>query len=174
MNYQFTPLEDSVTFLYQKLHINVPSQIDMISIASNLGIWLHFVDVESAAIDRNGLYSILINRNLSIQQQWEEFGHELGHVLFHCGHQWFLPEGFIAYQENKANNFALQFCVPTFMLIQLPIPATKQEFIADICSTFNVTEIFAKKRLEHFQRQVLGQQFTEHFSQMLEKHKVCV
>ncbi|KSU89840.1 hypothetical protein A2U94_17975 [Bacillus sp. VT 712] len=167
MNYQFTPLEDSVRYLYQKLHINVPSQIDMISIASNLGIWLHFVDFESAAIDRNGLYSILINRSLSSQQQWEDFGHELGHVLFHCGHQWFLPEGFIAYQENKANNFALQFCVPTFMLLKLSPPPTKREFIHEVSTTFNVTPLFASRRIEHFENQILGITYSQKFREAI-------
>lgn len=167
MNYQFTPLEDSVRYLYQKLHINVPSQIDMISIASNLGIWLHFVDFESAAIDRNGLYSILINRSLSSQQQWEDFGHELGHVLFHCGHQWFLPEGFIAYQENKANNFALQFCVPTFMLLKLSPPPTKREFIHEVSTAFNVTPLFASRRIEHFENQILGITYSQKFREAI-------
>lgn len=174
MNYQFTPLEDAVTYLYQKLHINVPSQIDMINIASNLDIWLHFVDFESAAIDRNGLCSILINRNLSSQRQWEDFGHELGHALFHYGHQWFMPEDFIAFQEAKANNFALQFCIPTFMLLRMPIPSTTREFISDICMTFNVTETFAKRRLEHFEKQLFGHRFNEYLNQLMEKQKICL
>ncbi|GIN59997.1 hypothetical protein J8TS2_43160 [Lederbergia ruris] len=60
---------------------------------------------------------------------------------------------FLAYQEWKANNFALHFCVPTFILIKYEI-ANIPEGIPFITKTFNVTQKFAQKRLIHFRNQL--------------------
>jgi Zn-dependent peptidase ImmA (M78 family) len=161
LNYTFTPLESWIENLYKHLSISTPEQLNMIDIAAKLQIWLHFVDTESAALDRDGLYSLIIDRRLSKEQQWEDFGHELGHILRHAGNQMMLPYSMVKLQEAQANNFALHFCVPTFMLLQRPIPRLEREFIYDICTTFNVTYPFAKKRLAHFENQVMSFQLNE-------------
>jgi Zn-dependent peptidase ImmA (M78 family) len=172
LHYTYTPLESWIEKLYKHLSISRPDQLNMIDIAAKLQIWLHFENIESTAIDRTGLYSLIIDRRLNPQQQWEDFGHELCHVLRHAGNQMLLPDSMVQLQEYQANNFALQFCVPTFMLLRLPFPSTKREFIAEICSTFNVTEAFAKRRLEHFERQVYSHRFTKYLDKVMEKQKV--
>jgi Zn-dependent peptidase ImmA (M78 family) len=172
LHYTFTPLESCIENLYKHLSICNPEELNMINIAAKLNVWLHFADVPSTAIDRGGLYSLIIDRRLSKEQQWEDFGHELGHILRHAGNQMMLPDSMVQLQEAQAKNFALQFCVPTFMLLRLPFPATKREFIAEICSTFNVTEAFAKRRLEHFERQVYSHRFTQYLDRVMEKQKV--
>lgn len=147
LHYRFTPLESWIERLYNHLSISTPEQLNMIDIAAKLQVWLHFADIESTAIDREGLYSLIIDRCLSKQQQWEDFGHELCHLLRHAGNQMMLPDSMVELQESQTNNFALHFCVPTFMLLKRPIPCLKHEFIEDICTTFNVTYLLAEKSL---------------------------
>lgn len=147
-NYQMTPLEDYVKELYQRAGIMESYQLDMLDIAEKLNVWIHFMDMESQAIDRNGLNSIVINRRLSPAEQWQEFGHELCHVLRHAGNQLSSPIGFIKYQETQAEHFAQHFCIPSFKLSELGLPKTQSEAIALICDKFNVTPSFASERLE--------------------------
>jgi Zn-dependent peptidase ImmA (M78 family) len=150
MNYIYTSIEDYVKKMYHHLSIFVPEEIDMIEIAARLNIWLYFENVKSKAVERNEVFSMFIDRRLSPQEQWQDFGHELCHVLMHSGNQLQLPPDFILYQESKANNFSLHFCVPTFMLEQLELPAIKREAIEFIAKTFNVEMEFAKVRLERW------------------------
>ncbi|HLR80429.1 MAG TPA: ImmA/IrrE family metallo-endopeptidase, partial [Bacillota bacterium] len=79
------------------------------------------------------------------QKQWQDFGHELGHVLCHAGHQLKMNHMFLKYQEWKANNFMYHFCVPTFMLYQL-----KEVNVHNVMDLFNVEHEFACKRLASF------------------------
>ncbi|MEH7493597.1 ImmA/IrrE family metallo-endopeptidase [Neobacillus niacini] len=150
MNYIYTPIEDYVEKLYRHLSINVPEEIDMIDIAAKLNIWLYFENLGSRAIERNGTYTIFIDKRISCQEQWQDFGHELCHALIHSGNQLQLPRDFISFQEYKARNFAFHFCVPTFMLEKLELPKMKKEAIELIAITFNVTRDFAKKRMERW------------------------
>lgn len=179
MNYIYTPTEDYVKKLYHHLSIFVPEQIDIIEIASKLDIWVHFEKVGSKAFELNESYSMFIDSRLTSEQQWQDFAHELCHVLMHCGNQLQLPTDFIQYQESKAKNFAYHFCVPTFMLEQLDLPARKKEAIELISKTFNVEYIFAKSRLEKWIQQKESNLFYEkiadssaHYSPSSEKDKV--
>lgn len=150
MNYIYSPIEDQVKKLYHHLSINVPEEIDMIDIAAKLDIWLYFESIGSKAIEQNGVFSMFIDKRLPPQQQWQDFGHELCHALLHCGNQLNLPREFVMYQESKARNFALHFCIPTFMLEKLDLPSNKKEVIEVIAKTFNVETTFAKLRLERW------------------------
>ncbi|WP_225434113.1 ImmA/IrrE family metallo-endopeptidase [Peribacillus tepidiphilus] len=172
MNYIYTTLEDYITKLYQELDIHVPNQLDMIDISVKLNIFLHFEDVNSAAVDRNGLYSMIIDRRLSKQKQWQDFGHELCHILLHAGNQLAMPRDFVKLQEAKANNFALHFCVPTFMLLNIPLPKTRNEFIYIISETFNVEYNFAMRRLEHFEKQLFGMKFFKELYPVKDKVRI--
>ncbi|WP_084279249.1 ImmA/IrrE family metallo-endopeptidase [Anoxybacteroides tepidamans] len=169
--YQFTPLEQYIQDLYQHLSITEPYQLDMIDIAAKLNIWLHFADIRSTAIDRNGTYSIIIDRRLPRQQQWQDFGHELCHVLRHSGNQIMLPQSMVQLQEAQAANFALHFCAPTFMLLNLELPYTEKEIVYVISETFGVEPFFAKKRWDRFVEQWNSYQFyramSEQFSMLV-------
>jgi hypothetical protein len=164
INYQLTPLEQSIKDLYQQLCISEPHQLDMIDIASKLNIWLHFADITSTAIERNDVYSIIIDRRLTRQQQWQDFGHELCHVFRHSGNQLMLPNSMVQLQEAQAANFALHFCVPTFMLLNLELPHTEKEIIYVISETFSVEPSFAKRRWERFWEQWNSYQFYQSLS----------
>ncbi|MBT2722274.1 ImmA/IrrE family metallo-endopeptidase [Bacillus sp. ISL-46] len=159
MNYVLTPLEEEIKKMYLSFGIRRPDQIELFSIANHLDVWVHIADYESQACERDGLLSIVLDIYKSEQEQWEDFGHELAHILWHGGNQLDMSDSFAEFQEVKANNFALQFCVPTFMLLESGLPSTWNEAILYVMETFNVTEHFARKKLIHFERQVVGFQF---------------
>ncbi|SFI03223.1 MULTISPECIES: ImmA/IrrE family metallo-endopeptidase [unclassified Bacillus (in: firmicutes)] len=154
--YYTTQLEDYTKNLYQSLSIFVPEQVDMMKIAQKLNIWLYFAPIGSCAIDRNGLVSIILDNRKSPQEQFEDFGHEIAHLLFHSGNQLNMPKMFLDYQEAKAQNFAMHFCIPTFMLQKLTLPSSRLEATHILSNTFNVTVELANKRLTHYERQMLA------------------
>lgn len=156
LEYQFTLIEEHIKDFYENLSIHTPYEIDMYHIASELDIWIHYLNDESHAYkNKNGLYSIFLDQRLSLQEQWQDFGHELGHVIKHVGNQYKLRRMFRELQESQANNFMYHFCVPTFMLLKYNLTNYMNvndgiEFVSD---TFNVTKDFAKKRLAHYRNQ---------------------
>jgi|SRR5579875_2600970 len=150
MNYIYTPIEDYIKKLYHHLSIHVPEQIDIIEMAAKLDIQLYFEGVTSKAIGLNSENCIFIDNRLSPQQQWQDFGHELCHLLMHAGNQLNLPIEFIKYQEHKAKNFSYHFCIPTFILEQLELPLRETEAIEVIARTFNTENDFAKTRLKNW------------------------
>jgi Zn-dependent peptidase ImmA (M78 family) len=161
MEYQLTPLEQEIKELYHSYSIYRPDQIDMQDIAYKMDVWLHLLPFSSKAISRRGLKSIIIDSRKTEPEQWEDFGHEVSHLKYHVGNQLWIRNDLVEYQETKANNFARHFCVPTFMLLDSGVPATWAEAMLFVMETFTVTENFAKKRLEHFNNQVIGFEFHE-------------
>ncbi|MEF3302403.1 ImmA/IrrE family metallo-endopeptidase [Paenibacillus sp. GYB003] len=160
-SYQSTPLEQSIEQLFGALNIREPHELDPETIAAGLGIWLHYAPVASQAIDRAGLQSVVLDNRLTRQEQWQDFGHELCHLLHHAGNQLTMGESFIRFQETKAANFAYQFCVPTFMLLRCELPRLEAEAVAVIASQFGVTPEFAKERLKRHNRQVTSNRLAE-------------
>ncbi|GMR66896.1 ImmA/IrrE family metallo-endopeptidase [Bacillus sp. MN7755] len=160
--YYTTQLEDYIQHLYQSLSIFVPEQIDMMEIAKKLNILLYFAPFGSHAMQRNQISNLVIDNRISQQEQWEDFGHETCHILFHSGNQLLMHQMFLDYQEAKAKNFAQQFCVPTFMLRKIP-PLQLKAYI--ISEKFNVTTQFAEKRLLHYENQLLASKLQNQISQ---------
>lgn len=154
--YHTNQTEDYIMKLYQSMSIINPQDIDMVAISTKLNIWLHFAPFGSRAIYRNGLPSIIIDNRKSLHRQWEDFGHELCHILFHVGNQLHIPKMFLDYQEAKAKNFMLHFCIPTFMLRKLDFPDTRLETIHLIAENFNVSFQIANERLLHYENQLLS------------------
>ncbi len=150
-----TTLEKNIHDLYIFLSIDSPDDIEMYYIAENLDIWIHYWNRGSKMQCVNGLYSIVLDERKANREQWQDFGHELGHVIKHVGSQHKLRQMFRELQENQANNFMYHFCVPTFMLLKYNLTNYINvndgvDFVAD---TFNVTKEFAKKRLVHYRNQ---------------------
>ena len=144
-------------FMYQ-MEITDPKDLCITSIANHMDIEIHFKSGRSSMILIKGEYHITINQNISQAKQWEDFGHELGHVLRHVGNQRFLSSGFRGYQESQAENFMYHFCVPTFMIDQMEFESTEQETILKIAETFNVTIPFAVKRFDMYKRKLLEEE----------------
>lgn len=145
-------LEEKVFSIYHSLNISEPSQInhdliiDIISDIFNINIF--YFDESSEANNLGGTYSIFLNVNQTKQQIWQDFAHELAHILGHDGYQRFMHNPFREYQEWQAEQFALHFCVPTFMLNHLELPSLKCEAVRFIATLFNVQDTFANNRLE--------------------------
>ncbi|MGE7951893.1 ImmA/IrrE family metallo-endopeptidase [Lysinibacillus xylanilyticus] len=146
MMFVYTHLEDYIRDLFTSIGVNKPKQLDPRIIAPRLGFTLIYVPCDSVSYDN----IICLDSRLSVERQWEEFCHELGHVSSHSGNQTKTHFLFREYQEWKANNFALQACVPTFMLNQIQLPLNEEIAINEIQLLFNVDYDFAKKRLNHY------------------------
>jgi len=155
MRYITTPLEDSIQELYRRIGIKKPKH-SIEDVAARIGISIYY---QKIPLSTEGI--IFINPSLSVEQQREVFAHELGHVLHHVGVQLGMPEDFLHMQEAKAQNFALHFTVPTFMLLELNLPKYRNQAINMIADIFGVTYCFADERLLHYERQIIGNLFYE-------------
>lgn len=143
MEYQYNLLEDYIQKFYEKLNIHHPHQLNIESISKKLELVVYYIPHKSMCIAGN----MFIDIHKSPQEQWQSFGHELCHALWHSGNQSLIHKLFRDYQEIKANNFALHVCIPTFMLQRLDLPNDDQLAINLIMKTFNVGNKFAEKRL---------------------------
>ncbi|WP_339260873.1 ImmA/IrrE family metallo-endopeptidase [Lysinibacillus sp. FSL K6-3209] len=146
MTFVYTHLEDYIRDLYTSIGVTNPEHLDMKVIASRLGFTLFLSPYDSTNIGN----VIFIDSRLSKEEQWQEFGHELGHGTLHSGNQAKSPPLFREYQEWKANNFMYHACIPTFMLNKMILPSNKEKAIFLIQKTFNVEYWFAEKRLEQY------------------------
>ncbi|WP_442601750.1 ImmA/IrrE family metallo-endopeptidase [Paenibacillus sp. KN14-4R] len=154
-HYRLTPLEYWIEDMYKRIQITQPSQLGIFEIAQKLNVWVYFMEMGSQAMDRNGVYSICINRRISPQEQWEDFLHELCHVLRHSGNQVEMSDEFMDMQEVEANAFQLYAAIPYSMFKQLELPQTQHEIIDLLAVEFRVTHALAQRRLEQIQRRVL-------------------
>ncbi|MCM3436803.1 ImmA/IrrE family metallo-endopeptidase [Bacillus licheniformis] len=145
-------LEEDVKKTYVRLNIMQPEQINVEKIASAFNIFLHYEEADSSMFCVDGCYSIVLDNRLSPERQWEDFAHELCHVLKHYGNQFVMNKMFRQLQEFQANNFMYHFCVPTFMLSKINLPRLQSEAIKLIGDTFKVTYPFAARRLEMYRR----------------------
>ncbi|WP_163527939.1 ImmA/IrrE family metallo-endopeptidase [Halobacillus ihumii] len=165
MFYQFTTLESHIHDLLNSISIQTPNQLTIEGIADQLNIRVYDWEHSSEAVIYKGINRIFLQKQLGKEERWQTFGHELGHILLHCGSQLNLPTRFVKYQEWKADNFALHFCVPTFMLLQMNLPFKKSQAITEVTSTFGVTSEFASQRLQHLEKQWLGLIADQSFTQ---------
>jgi Zn-dependent peptidase ImmA (M78 family) len=150
MTYVKSHLEDFIESLYTKISITSPEQLDIELIARRLNIEVGYSHKKSMCAEIGDIMMILLNENLSRVEQWQEFAHEVCHLLRHAGNQTELPFPFVQLQESQANSFALHFCIPTFMIEKLELTDHKQAAIAEIAQTFGVEYSFAEERLERW------------------------
>lgn len=148
--YYTTHTEDFVKKFYERMDIREPQQLDFRVIAERLGIHIFYWQHTSQALFLKNHAYIFLNENLTPQQQWQDFCHELGHVLLHAGNQQHLPKSFVEYQEDKANNFMYHACVPSFMLQEMQLPYDTKIAIWEVQEAFHVEHKFAKKRLQQY------------------------
>ncbi len=153
--YTYTHLEDFIQNIYLKLNIQEPQQLSLNSIADTLNIGIHSICTNSQVILFERKYYIFLNDHLTASKQFEEFGHELGHVFLHAANQQHMHPDYRLYQEWKANLFALHFCIPTFMLQNLQPNQLDPYIISDL---FGVTVEFACKRLSLYHQRILQYQ----------------
>jgi len=143
-------MENFVKEFYTKLDILEPHQLDYKEISYKLGIKIFYWYEPSQALFLKQHSYIFLNAHLSKVQKWQDFCHELGHVLLHAGNQRRLSAEFVKYQEAKANLFMYHACVPSFMLDQLEINDYTSETINLVAGLFCVEGPFAARRLEQY------------------------
>ncbi|WP_397537838.1 ImmA/IrrE family metallo-endopeptidase [Rummeliibacillus pycnus] len=151
MRFCYSHLEDYIKNLYLNIGITRPEQIEMKTIASKLNLNLLHVPFKSMCSGS----LICIDVGLTNEQQWQQFGHELCHALWHSGNQLGISPSFREYQEWKAVGFAYHMCVPTFMIDSINLPNSHKDATLIISSIFNVEYDFAFKRLDKYSSRVL-------------------
>lgn len=148
--YSTSHTEDFVKELYTKIGILEPQQLQFQFIASRLGINVFYWPEPSQALFLKDYAYIFLNENVTDQKKWQEFCHELGHVLLHAGNQCQISPSFREYQESKANHFMYHACVPFFMLDELQINDYTNESVLLVQQQFNVEKEFAVHRLTQY------------------------
>ena len=144
--------EKYVYSLLKSLSITRADQLGITSVSELTKTPVLYWEFSSEAVIYEDRHKIFLNKNLSKQKQWQEFGHEFNHVVGHAGSQSRnMNKYFYQLQEWQANYFSYHFCVPTFMLDQL-----KEVSVCEIMELFNVEEEFAYRRLEMYQNKVYG------------------
>ncbi|MGE6631046.1 ImmA/IrrE family metallo-endopeptidase [Bacillus sp. NPDC077027] len=156
-----THLEEDIKRLYTRLQLDGPAYMNMHKIATELNIWIHYEETGSMMIKHQGVYSIVLNRYASSEEQWEDFAHELCHVLKHTGNHFEMNKQFRDLQEFQAKQFMYHFCVPTYQLLQMKLPYLRQQAVQNIAQRFHVTLAFAEKRLTLFEQRKIGIQFQQ-------------
>jgi len=145
-------VEEEVISIYHSLNIFHPTQIchdDLIEIISTrFNIKVYYFDETSEANNLGDIFRIFLNEHQTKQKIWQDFAHELAHILGHEGYQWCMHNPFREYQELQAEQFAYHFCIPTFMLNNLELPQLRCEAVGLIATVFNVEHTFANERLE--------------------------
>ncbi|GLC88224.1 ImmA/IrrE family metallo-endopeptidase [Lysinibacillus piscis] len=150
----YTYLEDYVQQFYTRLGITHPAALSFEEVSVRLGLKVFYWSDKSQALFIDGRYFIFLNENQSAQEQWQDFCHELSHVLLHTGDQIHMYPLFREYQEYKANHFMYHACIPTFMLEKLPVHNQTEQAIME---AFNVEYEFASKRLIQYQNKLIMQ-----------------
>lgn len=143
-----THLEEFVDALYLNMDIYHPEELDIEIISSRMGFLVEYIAGPSKGMQIGSSTVIMLNDSLKPALQWQDFAHEVAHLLRHSGNQYILPSEFRVLQEWQASHFALYFCVPGFMLQNIDLPYHKQEAILKVMDVFHVTPAFAAARLE--------------------------
>lgn len=144
MSYVLNTTEEFIKALYRNINVTEPQHLQPAEIVERLSLSVAYLPVRSTRVDNH----IFLDIRLSTKEQWQEFGHELCHALWHHDNQFHLTRSYIDYQETQAKKFSYYACVPTCMLMKLDLSNDFQEAIRKISRTFNVTSEFAQKRLE--------------------------
>lgn len=144
----YNNVEQYVMQLLNRIDIYHPHQLNAEEITSRLGLTVAYLHFKSACIDGH----IFLDSRKDDAEQWEDFGHELCHALWHAGDQAVLPISMTEYQEWRADSFALNLCIPSFMLDQLQLPDYERQAVWILMEKFDVSKAFAERRLELYLR----------------------
>ncbi|MEF2293097.1 ImmA/IrrE family metallo-endopeptidase [Virgibacillus dokdonensis] len=155
--YYYSRTEDFIKDMLLSINIKHPDQLSITNISKALRIPVQYWEFKSESIRHSDRQIIFLNFYQTTEEQWQDFTHELAHVLWHAGRQEFLPPLFTELQEWQAEHFCYHCCIPTFMLEKL-----YNYTIYDVMQLFNVDYDFAYTRLEmHKSKMLTGGYFNE-------------
>lgn len=152
--YTTTSLEDWITTMYAKLGILAPADIDIKYLAFKFTIFIHHKPMPSRFDVYYRYRGIVLDNRCSLEEQREQFFHELCHILRHAGHQTMMPEAFRELQEWDANQFVMYAALPFSMLTNYDF--NDEYLIQHLMDDFKVTEELCIKRLEQIKRNTLN------------------
>lgn len=147
----YTRTEDYIKDLLYRCRIYDYTDLNIEKISTFLKIPVRYWEFNSESVCLENKYIIFINAYATIEVQWQDFAHELGHVLWHAGRQENIPQPFRQLQEWQAENFSYHLCIPTFMLEKI-----NNVNVRKISYLFNVEYNFAVKRLEIYKRKLIS------------------
>lgn len=157
-----TWLEEKTYQILHDLDIKEPHQIDLESICYHLSINLLYTNTRSYSTIRpssSGMSQIFIDFTLPEREQREIIVHEIGHILYHSGNQFFMNKEFIQLQESQTERFTGYLLVPFFMFKDIELPELPEQAIYFIAKTFNVTLPLASRKYD----QLLSRQFENRY-----------
>lgn len=148
----YNNIEEYIKGLLHHIDIYHPHQLNIENVHARLGMEVHYIEQDAMFV----FGRIFLDSRKSAYHQWQEFGHELCHALWHAGNQALIPISMREYQEWKAENFSQQLCIPSFMLDSMKLPNHRREAVWMLQEEFGVTQEFAEKRLEQYMRNLLS------------------
>lgn len=146
MGQTYNNLEDYIKQFLNSLGIYHPHQLNIETVSNRLGMIVYYIPHDSMAIE--GI--LFLDNRQTDETMWQEFGHELCHILWHAGDQALIPLSMREYQEWKAENFSQHLCIPTFMLDKMELPNHEKEAVWILMDAFGVERCFAEKRLRQY------------------------
>ncbi|UOQ47206.1 ImmA/IrrE family metallo-endopeptidase [Gracilibacillus caseinilyticus] len=152
MSYIYKPfdLERWISKHYLKKGITKPSHMDIEEIAKSFDVQLGYREKRSYSFAYGNSKIISIDSKLTIEEQHEQFFHELCHILRHCGSQLIMPKAFRDLQEWDAKRFTRYAAIPLHMVQQFDL---KSDFVIEEMSyKFNINSFIVKERLEGIYR----------------------
>ncbi|CQR58453.1 ImmA/IrrE family metallo-endopeptidase [Paenibacillus riograndensis] len=153
IHYKKTHLEHFVEQIYIDHHIQIPEDITIEKLSTELNIYVEYAPIRSRAYESNsGIRCILLDNRITPMKQRFEFLHELCHILRHAGNQMVLPSPFIKAQEEDAEKFLLYATMPFFMIQPGALSDEYDVAIHQLSSIFGVSKDMAKKRFDQILR----------------------
>lgn len=157
-SYVTTHLEDWVTNMYKRLNVHQPKEINPVKIARYFEIYIKQHPYPSR-YDVNGRFkAITLDSRSTPREKYEQFYHELCHILRHTGHQTMMPTAYRELQERDANNFMVYAAVPHHMLHFIDFNKPTPLLLRDMSDMFRVTELLCQKRLERIKNRIMQKQ----------------
>lgn len=147
----YSVIEIYISKLYRSLHIKNPDQLNIRNLSHLLNIKVIYHDDFSFSMCEDNLVVLKKDEQLI---EWQNFGHEVCHILRHVGNQMNMHELFVDLQEYQADYFAYHFCVPTFMLDEMELPNCLNAARSIVAERFNVEPKFAERRLEMWKNRI--------------------
>lgn len=148
MGNTYNNLEEYIRRLLNDISIFHPHQLNIETVSTRLGLVVHYFPHDAMYVEGN----IFLDSRQNDAEQWQDFGHELCHARWHAGDQALIHVMMRELQEWKANNFAMNLCIPSFMLDNFNLTAYERDAVWMIMEMFGVEREFAEKRLEQYLR----------------------
>ena len=142
--------EQYIQQFYKSINVSDPWLLTIELVIEHLDLEVMYWPHSSAIAIHGDRYIVFLNDNLSMQRQWQEFGHEMYHYFYDETNYDLLKETYATYGESKADYFAYHFCVPTFMLQEI-----EGVDVYDVVRLFNVEFNFAYRRLEMYHNKII-------------------